>query len=155
MKVWKTALLLVAVLVAAAVLLGPGWLENWNTQRAEEAKQYQRQGEQYGRTVDTQQCMDTALNNLQGCVGNTCTINQGVFLKACLTVATPNPVLCAGIPPFRNKMLDTEKEWARYFCTDKGIVHDGCRFLLRRQQSFCAGGVPVDTVAEGSETDQP
>lgn len=153
MKVWKTVLVLAAVLVAAVVVLGPDWLESWNAQRAQEAKQYRLQGETYGRTADTQQCMDTALNNLQGCVGNTCTINQGVFLKACLSVAVPNPVLCEGIPPFRNKMLEKEKEWARYFCADKAITHDGCRFLLRRQQAFCSGGIPADAVADQAESE--
>jgi len=150
MKGWKVVLLALLVIAGGVAMLAPGWLEDWNQQRAEEAQQYRQQGEVFGRNADTQQCMDRALNALKGCEGNTCTINQGVFLKACWAVATPNPVLCDGIPPFRNKMLEKEKEWARYFCTDKGIAHDGCRFLLRRQQHFCSDGIAADAVPEAN-----
>lgn len=152
MKAWKWMLLSVALIAALLAALAPGWLEEWNVQRAEEAKQFRAQGVSFGQANDTQSCLDAAMDGLKGCQGNTCTINQGLFLKACLEVAEPNPVLCEGIPPFRNKMLEKEKEWARYYCRDKGIAHEGCRFLLRRQQSFCAGGVPVDTVTEGAES---
>lgn len=155
MKGWKAGLLgtLVVSLVLAAVaaIMAPQWLEEWNAERAADAKLYRQKGLDFGQQADTQQCMDKALAGLTGCLGNTCTINQGVFLKACFEVATPNPVLCEGIPPFRNKMLEKEKEWARYFCNDKNINHDGCRFMLRRQQMYCSGGVAADEVPAQSE----
>ncbi|MCV6590721.1 MAG: hypothetical protein OIF57_17110 [Marinobacterium sp.] len=147
MKGWKGVLLALVAVAAILAVLAPSWLEDWNQQRAEEARQFRQQGQQFGQQADTQQCMDKALDGLKGCQGNTCTINQGIFLKACLEVAQPNPVLCEGIPPFRNQMLEEEKEWARFFCRDKAISHEGCRFLLRRQQSFCADGVAVDAVS--------
>ncbi|MBY4676542.1 hypothetical protein [Marinobacterium arenosum] len=152
MKAWK---LILAALLLLALLIGwqgPKWLQAWNAERAEEAQLFIKQGSEYGSQHNQQACLDRALTKLtqQDCDGNTCTINQGLFLKACLAVAEPSATFCEGVPPYRLKPLEDESEWARFFCSDREISHDGCRFLLRRQQYFCSDGVAADAAsAEG------
>lgn len=140
----KKLLIVVAVIATLLWWQVPNWLDNWNQQRAQEAEQFLQQGESFGQTADQQQCLDTALEGLRGCSGNTCTINQGLFLKACWQQSKPADGFCDGIPLFRNKALEEDKEWARYYCRDKDISHEGCRFLLKRQQYFCSDGVAAD-----------
>lgn len=148
----RNFLVIAAIIAAALGTWGPKWLEEWNAQRSEEAQIYLAEGKSFGQSASLQQCMDKALFALNSCSGNACTINQGLFLKACLQQQTgPTDSFCQGIPPFRNKPLEKDKEWARYFCRDKEIAHEGCRFLLQRQQYFCSGGVAADadeTLAE-------
>lgn len=140
----KKFLIIAGFLGVVGWFWGQSWLEDWNQQRSQEAKVYLQKGEHFGAESNQQQCLDQALSDLNGCSGNTCTINQGLFLKACWQEAAPVQGFCDGVPPYRLKALEKEKEWARYYCRDKDISHEGCRFLLKRQQYFCSDGIAAD-----------
>ncbi|WP_240770714.1 hypothetical protein [Neptunomonas sp. XY-337] len=137
-KVWLGALLLVVVATSLFWLNRDAWLADFNAERAEQKEQYQRAGLDFGKQNDQQACLNEALQSFDGCLGYSCTVNNGVFLKACLSQATATPGFCDGVPEFRDKPTEDDKSWAKYFCWDNNIRGEGCRLLMRQQAFFCS-----------------
>ncbi len=115
------------------------WLMEFNQSRVEQTEQFKSAGDRYGMSNDQQACLDKALNEFDGCLGYSCTVNQGIFLKACLNQAQPSPGFCEGVPEYREKPTEDDKSWAKYYCWDNNIRGEGCRLLMKQQQYFCSG----------------
>lgn len=138
-KIALSGLVLVVLLGLWVWLFSPQWLEGFNQQRAEDAEVYRTQGLEAGRETDQQGCQDQALTRFDQCQDSNfvCTVNQGVFLKACFETAAVTAGFCEGLPEFHDKATEPEKDWAKYNCWDMGIRGEGCRLLLRQRLQLC------------------
>ncbi|WP_293266905.1 hypothetical protein [Neptunomonas sp.] len=137
----KSLLAMSLILVFAAVygwLNRDSWLASFNQERVVKTTEFKQKGASLGQEVDQQQCLDTALQQFDGCLGFSCTVNQGVFLKACLSQAEATPDFCDSVPEYREKPTEDDKAWAKYYCWNNNIKGEGCRFLMKQQQYFCS-----------------
>ncbi len=137
----KSLLIFLLLLVIAAVygwINRDSWLAGFNQERAVTTARFKQDGESVGKAVDQQECLDRALRQFDGCLGYSCTVNQGVFLKACLSQATESQGFCDGVPEYREKPTEDDKNWAKYYCWDRNIRGEGCRFLMKQQKYFCS-----------------
>lgn len=114
------------------------WLATFNEERQAQTALFKQQGSDFANQADQQACLDEALERFDGCMGYACTVNHGVFLKACLAKANPTPNFCNGVPEFRDKPTEDDKSWAKYACWDLDIRGEGCRLLMRQQSYFCS-----------------
>ncbi len=132
-------LLLAVVFGAWYLLYSDQWLENFNQERQEEAQEYREKGLLAGQLTDQQGCQDQALANFNACRDSNfvCTVNQGVFLKACYETARKTEGFCDDLPAFNEKATEEEKDWAKYNCWDMDIRGEGCRLLLRQRLQLC------------------
>lgn len=137
-KLLLIALALTVLLSLLFWLNRESWLADFNQQRAEQKAQYRQAGHEYGQQHHQQDCLDTALRNFDGCMGFNCTVNQGLFLKACLSQAKVSPGFCDGVPAFREEPTEDDKSWRKYACWDRNIRGEGCRLLMKQQQFFCS-----------------
>lgn len=147
--VW--ALLALSLLfVIWVVFFSPQWLEGFNQQRANEANVFRQQGLQAGEQTDQQGCQDQALSGFSACDDSNfaCTINQGVFLKACFEVAALTAGFCDAVPAFHDKATEEEKDWVKYNCWDMDIRGEGCRLLLRQRIQLC-DALDTETISAG------
>ncbi|BBB31602.1 hypothetical protein [Neptunomonas japonica] len=137
----KSLLIMLLILVVAAIsfwLNRDSWLADFNQERAVITEQFKHDGQAYGQTTDQQNCLDTTLQQFDGCLGFSCTVNQGVFLKACLSQAKASEGFCDGVPEYRETPTEDDKAWAKYYCWNHNIKGEGCRFLMKQQKYFCS-----------------
>ncbi|WP_151705635.1 hypothetical protein [Nitrincola alkalilacustris] len=136
-KIWIGIAFLVLLLVVLVKLLGPGWLERFNTERQQEAQEARQSGLAFGQQADQMQCLNQALTDFTSCSGSGCTIKQGVFLKACWENASQTEGFCEDVPAFEEKPNEEAKEWAKHSCWARNIPGEGCRLLMRQRQQLC------------------
>lgn len=114
------------------------WLADFNAERAQQRDEYRQSGELFGSSNTQQTCLAHTLASFDGCTGFHCTVNHGVFLKACLAKAAPSGDFCHEVPTYRDEPTEEDKTWAKHTCWDQNIRGEGCRLLLRQQQLFCS-----------------
>lgn len=138
-KIGIAFLLLTLVLGVWYLLYSDQWLANFNQERQQDAQIYREQGLLAGAQTDQQGCQDQALTHFNLCRDSNfiCTVNQGVFLKACFETAQSTPGFCDDLPAFNEKATEEEKDWAKYNCWDMDIRGEGCRLLLRQRLQLC------------------
>lgn len=138
-KIGIVFLVLAAAFAVWYLLYSDQWLEAFNQERQEDAVEYRSMGLEAGRSTDQQGCQDQALENFVACSDSNfvCTVNQGVFLKACFETASPSEGFCDDLPAFNEKASEPEKDWAKYNCWDMDIRGEGCRLLLRQRLQLC------------------
>lgn len=130
--------------IGAVILVWLVWvwatLDDFNAQRQQAAEQKRSAGLAQGALSDQQACLESALQQFANCDESAfiCTVDQGIYLKACLEVAAPSADFCTGVPAYHEKAEEEEKEWARHSCWAREIRGEGCRLLLRQQQLVCA-----------------
>jgi hypothetical protein len=137
----KSLLVMLLILVVAALYAWvnrDSWLVDFNQERAATTVKFKQDGQTFGKKSNQQACLDRALNQFDGCLGFSCTVNQGVFLKACLSQAEESIGFCAGVPKYREKPTEDDKSWAKHYCWDNNIGGEGCRLLMKQQQYFCS-----------------
>lgn len=131
------------VLAVVAAVVGwwnrDAWLASFNEEQQAQTTAFKQQGRAFATGgADQQTCLDEALSRFDGCLGYACTVNHGVFLKACLNEAAPTPGFCDGVPEFRDKPTEDDKSWAKHACWNRDIRGEGCRLLMRQQSYFCS-----------------
>ncbi len=114
------------------------WLENFNNERSEEKARFTQAGLNFATENNQQECLNKALQEFDGCLGYSCTVNNAIFLKACLSKAAISPNFCDGVPAFEEKPSEDAKSWAKYYCWDNNIRGEGCRLLMKQQSFFCS-----------------
>lgn len=132
---------LVVVIAGALLLLwmaNSDWLEDFNAEQNQVFQERIDAGTALGNSANQQQCLDQALQDFDGCLGYQCTVASGKFLKACLVQASPSDGFCEGVPEFRDKPTEDDKDWAKGYCRENNIRGDNCRLLMRQQQLFCS-----------------
>lgn len=138
----KKPLLVILLLLVVAAIYGwlnrESWLVDFNQERALKTIQFKQDGQAFGETASQQECLDQALSQFDGCLGFSCTVNQGVFLKACLNQSEVTDGFCDGVPEYREKPTEDDKSWAKYYCRDHNIKGEGCGLLMKQQQFFCS-----------------
>ena len=138
-KLWMA---LLALVVLGGLVLGwmynSGWVDDFNAEQNRVLQERTEAGLQFGARANQQQCLDQALADFDGCLGYQCTVASGRFLKACLSKAAISEGFCDGVPEFREKPTEDDKEWAKDYCLDNNIRGDNCRLLMRQQQLFCS-----------------
>lgn len=138
---WALMLLLVVILAAASWfwLHRDAWLAGFNQQRSEEAQLFHKQGLAFGRTASQEQCLSRTIKDFNDeCIGYSCTIKYGIFLRACLNEATPSDNFCSGVPAYSAKPSEDDKAWVKDACWRQNVPGEGCRLLIRQQQLFCS-----------------
>ncbi len=133
----QIVLLLLVVTGVYAWLNKETWLAQFNESRVEQTEQFKTAGVTFGQAADQQACLAKSLAEFDGCLGYSCTVNQAIFLKACLSQARPSEGFCEGVPEYRDKPTEDDKSWAKYYCWDHNIRGEGCRLLMKQQQYFC------------------
>lgn len=138
-KIAMVFLVLAAAFTVWYLFFSEQWLASFNQERQEDAAEYRSLGLEAGRLTDQQGCQDQALTNYVACDDSNfvCTLNQGVFLKACFETATPTQGFCNDLPAFNEKATEPEKDWVKYNCWDMDIRGEGCRLLLRQRLQIC------------------
>ena len=137
--------LLILVLITIAVGAGYLWwnkdqiTQDFNQERAAERETFTAQGLAYGQSHSQQACLDKTLQDMNGCHTFSCSVNAGLFLKNCWSVASESPSMCEGVPTFLEEPTEDDKTWAKAYCIDRDIRSEGCRKLVMRQLSqFCS-----------------
>lgn len=134
------------VILALAIIFGlwywlysDQWLQEFNQERSEDAALFRTQGLAEGQLTDQQGCQESALSNFAQCQESNfvCTVNQGVYLKACFETAAVTQGFCDNVPAFNEKATEDEKDWVKYNCWDMDIRGEGCRLLLRQRIQLC------------------
>ncbi len=144
-KILLFSLLALLLLFAYLWLNQERWLAQFNAERAAEFERFHRSGLEFGREHDQQACLDKALSDFNTeCSGFSCTVRYGQFLRACWQNAAASADFCNGVPPYRDKPSEEDKNWARETCWGQDIRGEGCRLLLRQQQQLCSGQTPSD-----------
>lgn len=134
---WLTLLLLVLSAITYFALNHEAWLQNFNQERqAQQANQTQK-GRLFGEQANQDQCLAQTFTQFGSCLGFECTVNQGVYLKSCLSTAAPSRSFCDGVPQYSEKLSTDAKQWLKDRCWDKEVNGEGCRFLLKQQIYFC------------------
>jgi len=137
-KILLITLGIIVVLSVLGWLNRESWLADFNADRAYQTAEFKKSGRLFGQEHNQQACLDKTLRSFDGCLGFSCTVNQGIFLRACLSVAKASPGFCEGVPPYREKPTEDDKSWAKYYCWDRNIRGEGCRLLMKQQQFFCS-----------------
>ncbi|SIS39867.1 hypothetical protein [Neptunomonas antarctica] len=139
---FKKSLLIALLLLIIAAIYGwinrESWLVGFNQERTAKALQFKQNGAAFGRDNSQQDCLDRSLSQFDGCLGFSCTVNHGLFLKACLSEAAETPDFCKGVPEYHEKATEDDKSWVKYYCWDHDIRGEGCRLLMKQQQYFCS-----------------
>ncbi len=115
------------------------WLARFNEERQQDAIEYREKGLSAGQLTDQQGCQDQAISGFDQCRDSNfvCTVNHGVFLKACFETASPSEGFCDDLPEFNETATEEEKDWAKYKCWDMDVRGEGCRLLLRQRLQLC------------------
>ena len=95
-------------------------------------------GEVFGMTSTTEECVEETVNRSADCAGfnPTCVPPLGAFMWACVEGATYDPAFCAGIPPPTEE--DAMMEWGRSACARYGQEgNDMCAITLASISGFC------------------
>ena len=137
----KVLWLLLLVTVIAVVMFWLNreqWLKDFNQERQQRTTQLKQQGSAFAKQANQQQCLEQSFKQLGKCFQFDCTLDQGVFLKSCLTQAQPSSGFCDGVPEYREKVTEDDKQWLKDGCWDKNLNGEGCRFLYKQQIHFCS-----------------
>ncbi|MCP4807932.1 MAG: hypothetical protein GY913_09120 [Proteobacteria bacterium] len=134
--------LLVLGLVGGAVLCGGGylWLENNKDGLVAMGEEQIVAGEAFGSTTEQIGCIDEGLAKQDTCgdFDPMCEAGNGIWLKACLGVASESPGLCDGVPS-KSDIIDSAT-WAVGTCGNMGRPQDQpCGRLLQQVQEHCHG----------------
>ena len=131
-------LLLVTIVCTYIWMNSEQWLEEFNHERAQQSTVLKQQGADFSKTANQAQCLQQSFKQLGKCFAYGCTLDQGVFLKACLSHAQPSEHFCDGIPRYKEKPSEEDKSWLKNSCWDKNLNAEGCKFLLKQQVYFCS-----------------
>lgn len=121
-------------------LQAPAWLEEWNSSHQAVTEQQRRAGLQFGQSSDQQACLEKALQQFDLCAESdySCTVSNGLFLRACWQASQPSSGFCDGVPAFSESPSEDDKAWAKERCFALGITGSGCRILMRQKQQLCS-----------------
>lgn len=123
MPKWVKILLIVVgtlfVVLVAAGFFGAKALKRAVEDVGRQAEMAKVDGEVFGMTSKTEECVEEMVNRSAGCEGNPlCMMPLSAFILACVEEATYQPSFCAGIPPLtrENAMM----EWGQEICAKYG-----------------------------------
>lgn len=143
----KTATKVVIGVIAGGLLLGVAtcggfawWIDANKGDLAAMGEEQRAAGEAFGVTTEQLGCIDEALGRQDDCGGfdPMCEAQNGMWLKACLDVATESPGLCEDVPP-RTEIIESAT-WAVGTCANLGRPQDQpCGRLLQQVQEHCHG----------------
>ena len=139
-RFWLGLLFALIIGVFYSWLQAPAWLEEWNSTSQEITEQKRSAGLLYGQSHDQQACLDQTLQQFDSCneSGYSCTVSNGVFLRACWQESQPTMAFCDGVPEFSESPSEDDKAWAKDSCFELGINAQGCRLLMRQKQQLCS-----------------
>ena len=118
------------------------WVENNKDDLAAMGTEQMAAGEAFGLGTEQLGCIDEGLAMQDGCgeFDPMCEARNGIWLKACLGVATTSPGLCDGVPQ-KTDIIDSAT-WAVGTCANLGRPQDQpCGRLLQQVQEHCHGPI--------------
>lgn len=136
----KILLLLLLVIIGFCTLFWMNkeqWLADFNQQRQQQSAIFKQKGIDFAKTANQQQCMEQSFKQLGSCFEFDCTLDQGVFVKACIETAAPSANFCDAVPKTADKLTQDDKDWLKDSCWDKDVNGEGCRFMYKQQIQFC------------------
>lgn len=98
------------------------------------------EGVDYGVGSDQSGCVGEGLSRLELCgeFDPMCEAENGIFLKSCLSAASPSEGFCDGVPA-KNDILESAT-WAVGTCVNLGRAQDqACGRMLQSVQDHCHG----------------
>ncbi len=131
-------LLLITLLAVIFWINREQWLTDFNQQRQQRTEQMKASGTEFAKQANQQQCLEQSFKQLGKCFAFDCTLDQGLFLKSCLTQAQPSTGFCDAVPQYKEKPTEDDKQWLKDGCWDKNLNGEGCRFLHKQQIHFCS-----------------
>ena len=137
----KKILLLITVAVAILATVfwfnRDQWLADFNEERQQQKALFTQQGLAFSKNATQDECMAQSFEQLKGCYGFDCTLDQGVFLKTCISNATASDNFCDAVPKTVEKLTQDDKDWLKDSCWDKDVSGEGCRFLYKQKIQYC------------------
>jgi hypothetical protein len=133
--------LLVLISLIAAVIFWfnrEQWLADFNQERQQKAQEFKEKGLLFAQDANQQQCIEEGLEQLKQCFAFDCTLDQGVFLKSCLSQAKPSAQFCEEVPEYHEKLTEDDKYWLKDQCWDEKLNSDSCKFLYKQKIHFCS-----------------
>jgi hypothetical protein len=125
---------------AGAVLFGVSWWRQNKGRLMESARAAHAEGEELGRTADTQGCLDASVVRLRQDGSLPAAVRTNLFLAACLAVARPSPRFCEGVPAPTDFLKSIE--WRTRRCQEMQVSPNTCGQLLAVVQTHCQRGTP-------------
>ena len=131
------ALLLVSILSCLGLKM---WFEDNKDELANMGEEADAAGIEYGIGSDQAGCVGAGLSQQDGCgaFDPMCEAENSIWLRACLSAATPTPGFCDGVPE-KSDIIDSAT-WAVGTCMNLGRPDDqACGRLLQQVQEHCHG----------------
>jgi hypothetical protein len=142
MPKWVKIVLIVVgtlfVILVAAGFLGARAIKNTIDDVQKAAEEAKVDGEVFGMTSTTDECVAETVNRSSECSGfnPTCVPPLSTFLWDCVEETAFYPSFCAGMPPVVNE--DDMVKWGRDICTKHGQPgNEMCAVALVTMTGYC------------------
>jgi hypothetical protein len=140
MPLWLRAILIImligALLVAVAGVIGYRWWTNNKDHLLQQAKSAQADGAAFGQGKEVTACIDEGIRQVQECGGLPCEIKVRLFLDGCMTSASNTRDYCASIPP-RSAFLK-RAQWTLEECGRRNLTTDQrCNRVMQGVGGIC------------------
>ncbi len=132
-------LVLLCVLACAGLVLGGKmWFEANKDDLLAMGERAEAEGEAFGMGAAQPGCVNEAMRRVDGCgeLDPLCEAEVGIFIEACLQVASPTPGFCDGVPE-ESSIMDSAT-WRLATCQNLGRGGDeACGRILGSVQKYC------------------
>lgn len=131
-----------ALILFFIIWIGSGvvWWQSNQEEVMQAVEQATQEGQAIGRDSTDVECLQTYLDIMRDCKEMTCSIQNQVFLKACLDSSEMTPAFCAGIPK-QSDLMDLAK-WATQKCVDSQVDNAHCAAGLQEVAVYCESAMP-------------
>ncbi|MCG8671115.1 MAG: hypothetical protein MI867_17040 [Pseudomonadales bacterium] len=136
MKFFKVIFGALALLFVIWLGFGMIWWQSNHDEVLQAVDQAMLEGETIGKDSSDAECLQTYLDIMRDCREMTCSIQNQVFLKACLEHSRATGTLCAQTPS-QSELIQLAK-WASKLCLDSNIQNSHCAAGLQEVAIYCS-----------------
>ena len=133
-----TAFLLIVVIIVGGVFYW--WSYGGGKQMANDTvnniEKSEKDGEAFGKTVESDACIDKALEQDKSGSTFNAALSSQIFLQGCLKTSRETPGFCVGVPKM-TQIIDGPK-WQVQKCREHGAANDPiCPQVFQKVQEHC------------------